>query len=208
VAEFARRDARLGPYIILAWVLPAFLRKHFTDVPDYGNAPRLGLLSVDRRPPEPHALWADLEPAPPALMLAALAKAPLATLCFMTLRSFQAAGDDTDFRGWNETIILVDSDALAFLQHGVEADEVLNWSVVDVSGDRNVDLLVLQRQRSPSETYVMPVSNVTGRMIGQWMHNRPHHFIQDQNAFDGIRDKALALVELLLGTLWTVDLHG
>ena len=99
--------------------------------------------------------------------------APLTTLCFMTLWSFHAAGDETDFRGWNETFILIDSDVLAFLNHGIEAGEVLNWSVVGISGDRHLDILVFQRQNSRAETYFMPVSNVTGRMIGQWMQTGP-----------------------------------
>jgi hypothetical protein len=126
----------------------------------------------------------------------------------MTTRSLTSATDDIDFRGWNETFILIDSDALAFLNHGIEAGEVLNWSVIDVSGDRHLDMLVFQRRASLSATYFMPVSNISGRLIGQWMHNRPDHFIQDEGAFESVRDQALALAEILLGTLWTIDLHG
>lgn len=43
---------------------------------------------------------------------------------------------------------------------------------------------------------------------GYGRRRRPGHFIQDRNMFEGIRKGALTLVELLLGTLWTVDLHG
>jgi hypothetical protein len=43
----------------------------------------------------------------------------------------------------------------------------------------------------------MPVSNVSGRMVGQWMHNRPDHFIQDRKAFDSVINKTLALAGLL-----------
>ena len=56
VAEFARRDEQLGPYVILAWLLPAFLRRHFTDVPIMGT-PRgwVSCRSTDGHPNHVHS---------------------------------------------------------------------------------------------------------------------------------------------------------
>lgn len=222
LADYAKLGGDDKPFVVLAWLHEGFLGRHFAA--DLGGAARgaaagpagspagaaqpirLGLLSVDRREEPGHAVLLDLEDRSPA-QASAVSTPLLSTLRFTTLRTLEATSDEVDFRGWDPTLVLIDSDVLALLRRTAQDRQGAVWSVIDVSGNRHVDVLIIRRRASPSEVFLLPCSAPTGRMVGAWMNER-QAFTQDNSAFEDVRVGVFDLIKVLLATLWTVDLHG
>lgn len=204
LADFVRPGEDGKPFVILAWLHTGFLRRHFTgDLPD--DRLITCLISVDRRHGPGHALVMEI-PDSPAQASAVLAGS-VTTTRFTTLRTLLATGDDIDFRGWEPSFVLVDSDVLAFLEHTSSDPGGAVWSVIDIKVDRHIDVVTIRRRANPSVVHLLLCSGPTARMVGSWMNERDA-FTQDAAAFVDVRKQAFDLLRILLGALWIVDLHG
>lgn len=202
--DFVRPGEDGKPFVVLSWLHTGFLRRHFSSVPTEDRLITC-LISVDRRHGAGHALIMEI-PDSPAEANAVLARS-VATTRFTTLRTLEATADDVDFRGWELSFVLIDSDVLAFLEHTSNDPYGAVWSVINIGIDRHVDVVTLRRHANPSVVHMLPCSAPTGRMVGAWMNERDA-FTQDAAAFEDVREQAFDLLRILLGALWIVDLHG
>lgn len=208
VAAFARTAAGIGAHVWLCWLAPGFVRRQFATREDFGSEPMLGLLACDRTRSPATATWLPWPGVAPGLAARIIARTQLTPLLFTTLRTLEATGHDVDFRGWDPSVVLLDSDVLAFLERSAEDPAGVAWSVIGASGDRTVDALLFQRLSAPGVVYVYVCSAPTGRTFAGWMRTRPNAFHRDEDAFREVRDVVWAIVEHALGTLWMFDLYG
>lgn len=208
LSDFARRGEAGQPFVVLSWLHTGFLRRHFTGADWQGvthDALTCCLLSVDRRGEPGHAMMLPIPDSPAEA--SAVLTANLETVRFTTLRTMAVTGSLVDFRGWDPAFVLVDSDVLAFLQRTMSDAGGVVWTVIDIAVDRHVDVLMVRRNASPGQVFLIACSRPTGRMIGAWMNERVE-FTQEAAAFGDVRAQAFDLLQILVGTLWTFDLHG
>lgn len=208
LSDFARRGEAGQPFVVLSWLHTGFLRRHFAGADWQGvthDALTCCLLSMDRRGEPGHAMMLPIPDSPAEA--SAVLTANLETVRFTTLRTMAVTASLVDFRGWDPAFVLVDSDVLAFLQRTMSDAGGVVWTAIDVAVDRHVDVLLVRRNASPGQVFLIACSRPTGRMIGAWMNERVE-FTQEAAAFGDVRAQAFDLLQILVSTLWTFDLHG
>lgn len=205
--EFARTAEGVGKHVWLAWLHPGYLRKQFDDFEELSADMELGLLSCDRTHGPPHANWLSFEDVPPGIAARLVERGNVTPLLFTTLRTLDATGEETDFRGFEPAFVLIDSDILAFLQTSLSGGD-LSWSVIGSSGSRTIDILVFERPRTPGIFYLHVCSAPTGRLIAGWLRSQSPACDPDHERFAEVRSLVWALTEHLLGTFWIFDLYG
>ena len=207
VKEFARIASGIGKHVWLTWLHSGVLIRQFEPAEVPADKCMLGLLSCDRTHGEPHASWFPFPDVPPGIAARSFVGSDVEPLLFTTLRSIEAAAESDDFRGFEPAFVLLDSDVLGFLRRSEEGGSMV-WSVIGSTGDRTVDILLLEQVAIPQVVYMYVCTAPTGHMCARWMRSRSEAFVHDPRHFEQFAAHAWALVEHVLGAFFLIDLHG